>query len=237
MLQIMICDDLEQDLVEIEALLTQYGIKRRIELDIRKFSKPEAVLYELQDGIIPQILILDVEMPGMDGFALAAQIREITSAVILIFLTSHEELAIRGYRVNALRYVPKLTMGTDLEEALDCAVKEIGVLDKKSIQLKRYSDLFQIPYKEIIYVKREGRVLKIKTASNGELTDPRGISEFHDIINDPRFLFIDRGCFVNIDYIKQLSGYDLTLKTGDVLPVSRRSLQTVKSALLEYWSE
>ena len=237
MLQIIICDDREQDLTEIERLLTQYGVKRRIELEIQKFSKPEALLYELQDGSSPQILILDVEMPGMDGFELAGKIREITSTAILIFLTSHEELAIRGYHFNAFRYVPKLMMESDLEEAMDSAIKELGTLDKKSVQLKRYSDLFQVPYKEIIYVMRTGRVLKIKTVLNGELSDRRGIAEFFDLLNYPRFLFIDRGCFVNMDYIKQLSGYDLTLKTEDVLPVSRRSLQTVKNALLEYWSE
>lgn len=236
MIQILICDDSKHDLEIIEQHIVHYGRKEHIDFDIRKFFNPEAVLYELQDGSIPQIFILDVEMPGMDGFELAEKIRKITSTSILLFLTSHEDLAIHGYKVNAFRYISKLKMESGIEEALCSSIKELQVLNKKCITLKHYSDIFLIPYKEIIYVMRLARVLKIKTVFNGELSDYRGINELYESLGDSRFLFIDRSCFVNIYYINSLSGYDLILKNGDTLPVSRRSLQKVKQALLEYWS-
>ena len=236
MIQILICDDSKHDLEIIEQHIVRYGQKEHIDFDIRKFNKPEAVLYELQDGCVPQIFILDVEMPGMDGFELAKRIRKITSTSILLFLTSHENLAIHGYQVNAFRYISKLKMKSGIEEALCASIKELQVLDKKCITLKHYSDIFLIPYKEIIFVMRVARVLKVKTVFNGELSDYRGINELYESLGDSRFLFIDRSCFVNIDYINSLSGYDLILKNGEILSVRRRSLQAVKKALLEYWA-
>ena len=83
---------------------------------------------------------------------------------------------------------------------------------------------------------RVARVLRIKTVFNGDLSDYRGINDLYEQLGDSRFLFIDRSCFVNIDYISQLSGYNLILKNGEILSVSRRALQSVKKALLQYWS-
>ena len=236
MIQVLICDDCIQDLEEIERQIILFGQKQHIDFDIRTFSEPEAVLIELQDSGIPQIFILDVEMPGMDGFELAEKIREITSTALIFFLTSHEDLAIHGYHVNAFRYITKLNMAQGLDEALSSAVKELQTIDKKCITLKRYADLFLVPYKEIVYVMRVSRVLTIKTVFNGELSDHRGINELYAQLNDPRFLLIDRSCFVNIDFVSSIVGCDLKLKNGETLPVSRRSLQKVKQALLEYWS-
>lgn len=57
------------------------------------------------------------------------------------------------------------------------------------------------------------------------------------MLSDNRFLFVDRSCFVNIDYISQIKGYSLKLTDGQILPISRRSLQNVKQTLLEQWGE
>lgn len=235
MITIAVCDDSEQDIAYVSQGLERYAAKKHVEFDVRTFLKPEALLYELSDGKIPQIFILDVSMPGMDGFTLAEKIREVTSSSILIFLTSHADMAIHGYKVNALRYLVKLNMEQYMEEAMDSAIKELALADKQSVLLHRYNDLFLIPYKELIYVTRVSRALKIATVFNGELTDSRGITEFFNVLNDNRFLFIDRGCFVNIDFIYQLVDYDLKLKNGEVLSVSRRMLQSVKQKVLEYW--
>lgn len=192
-------------------------------------------MYEVEDGKIADIFILDVEMPDMDGFELADKIREYTETSVIIFLTSHDEMASMGYKSKALRYVIKLNLERDIEEALESAVAEISSADDKTITLHRYNDYWRIPYKDIICVSRIYRQLVITTRLLGEITDNRGIKEFFDTLEDNRFLFIDRSCFVNIDYISRINGFSLKLKDGQVLPISRRSLKNVKQTLLEQW--
>ncbi|MGN1194402.1 MAG: LytR/AlgR family response regulator transcription factor [Acutalibacteraceae bacterium] len=235
MIKITVCDDSESDIGIVKSEIENYFSKNRLQFSLNSFLKPDLLLFELQDGKISDIYILDVSMPGMDGFELAKDIREYSSTAIIIFLTSHEDQAIDGYRAKALRYVIKLNLERDLKEALDCAVSEISKTDSDVITLHRYNDYWRIPYGDIICVSRISRQLIITTESYGEITDHRGIKQFFDTLNDRRFIFIDRSCFVNIDYISQITGYSLKLKNGLNLPISRRSMQNVKQILLEQW--
>lgn len=235
MFNVSICDDSKYDIDKIKNALGMFSKRKHVELSISEFSNPEMLMYEIEDGKIADIFILDVEMPNMDGFELADKIREHTETSIIIFLTSHDEMASMGYKSKALRYVIKLNLERDIEEALDSAIAEISNVNDKTITLHHYNDYWRIAYKDIICVTRISRQLVITTRLLGDITDNRGIKEFFDMLSDNRFLFVDRSCFVNIDYISQINGFSLKLKDGQVLPISRRSLKNVKQTLLEQW--
>lgn len=235
MIRINICDDSQQDIEVLKNELEKYELKKHISFDIVDFSKPELLSYELQDNRLADIYILDVSMPGINGFELADEIRKYTETAVIIFLTSMESQASMGYKSRALRYVLKLNIESELEEAVDSAVAQVKKPDEKIITIRRYNEYWRVPYRDIVCVSRLSRQLVITTVSQEELRDNRGITEFYNILDDNRFLFIDRGCFVNVDYISQLSGYDLKLKNGKILQISRRCLQGVKKFLLEYW--
>lgn len=237
MFNVSICDDSKYDIDKIKNALGMFSKRKHVELSISEFSNPEMLMYEIEDGKIADIFILDVEMPNMDGFELADKIREHTETSIIIFLTSHDETASMGYKSKALRYVIKLNLERDIEEALDSAIAEISNVNDKTITLHHYNDYWRIAYKDIICVTRISRQLVITTRLLGDITDNRGIKEFFDMLSDNRFLFVDRSCFVNIDYISQIKGYSLKLTDGQILPISRRSLQNVKQTLLEQWGE
>lgn len=237
MFNVSICDDSKYDIDKIKNALGMFSKRKHVELSISEFSNPEMLMYEIEDGKIADIFILDVEVPNMDGFELADKIREHTETSIIIFLTSHDEMASMGYKSKALRYVIKLNLERDIEEALDSAIAEISNVNDKTITLHRYNDYWRIAYKDIICVTRISRQLVITTRLLGDITDNRGIKEFFDMLSDNRFLFVDRSCFVNIDYISQIKGYSLKLTDGQILPISRRSLQNVKQTLLEQWGE
>ncbi len=235
MLNIFLCDDNKYDIEKIKSLIHFFSKKNDIEFNITDFSNPNLLIYDLDEGKIADIFILDVEMPEMNGFELAEKIRDKSETAVIIFLTSHNELAHKGYKSKALRYVIKMNLEKDMEEALESAVAELRKTDTKTVTLHRYNDFRNIPYKDIMYVSKVSRQLVIATSSFGEMADSNGIKELFESLNDRRFLFIDRSCFVNIDYISQLNGYTLKLKNGQELPISRRSLQIVKRALMEYW--
>ena len=235
MITVYCCDDNALDLKLLSEALSIYKKDKRTDLTVRQFTNPQALLYEVEDAKIPEIFILDIEMPEMDGFQLAEKLRAHTSTAIILFLTSHDEFAAKGYKSKALRYINKLHLEKELYEAMDAALEELSVADEKTVQLHHYGDHWRMPYSEIVCVERIGRQLVITAASGEQITDPRGISDFFSDLHDARFLFIDRGCFVNLNYISRLSGFQLTLKTGKILTVSRRNLQNVKQTILEQW--
>lgn len=235
MININLCDDSQFDLACLKKEIEKYEGIKNIKFNISSFSKPENLIYELEDGNVADIYILDVSMPEKNGFELAQEIRNYSDSAIIIFLTSMENEAVKGYKSKALRYLFKANISRDLEEALDSALAEISKSDGKTITLHRYSDYWRIDYRDIIFVSRLSRQLVITTESHGELTDNRGITELYNQLDDSRFVFIDRGCFVNVDYIAQLSGCDLKMKNGRILQISRRLAPKVKHLLLERW--
>ena len=192
-------------------------------------------MYELSDNRLSDIYILDVSMPGKNGFSVAEEIRKLSPNSIIIFLTSHSEFAPVGYLYEAHRYVLKLRIKEDLPEALTSAVRKLPNTDDHSVIIRRYNDVWKIPYSDIVSVTRVGRQLQILMVTQEAIQDSRGIKEFFDLLNDERFLFIDRGCFINIDFASKVTGAAIKLTTGHILPISRRSLQSVKAAILHRW--
>ncbi len=235
MINVVVCDDNINDINIIKTELDKYSMTNHVDFKIGEFSNPQMLIYELEDGKIADIFILDVSMPNIDGFELADRIRKYTETSVIIFLTSLEDQAINGYKSKALRYIIKLNIQRDLKEAMNSAIEELSNIDGKTITLHRYNDYWRILYKDIMSVTRVSRQLVITTNSLGDITDNRGIKELFDLLNDNRFIFVDRSCFVNIDFITQINGYNLKLTNGQTLPISRRSLQKVKQTLVERW--
>ncbi len=236
MYKIIICDDSESDTKATGEAIKDYARKNRLDFRISEFTRPEALLCEIAENTIGDIYILDIEMPDINGFEIADKIRCHSQNAVIIFLTSHDELALNGYKLRALRYILKLNFKNEITEALDAAVAEIKKSEEATVVLRRYNDYYKIPLCDVISVSRASRHLVIKTRLLGELTDTRGLKEFFTTLNDERFLFIDKSCFINIDYVSQINGLDLILTTGQKLPISRRSMQTVKQTLLEHWA-
>ncbi len=235
MINIVVCDDSKYDLRIIENELKKYEQSKHVNMQVLYFDSSEALIYEIDDKKIADIYILDVSMPRVNGFQLAEKIRKYTSTAIILFLTTMEDQASKGYRFKALRYIIKYNLQRDFTEAMDSAITELEDATTNTVALHYYNDYWRIPYKEIIYVMKAPRQILVNTSTLGELTDPRGITEFFNVLEDNRFIFIDRSYFVNIDYIAQITGYELKLTTGETLPISRRSLQNVKQAIMLQW--
>ncbi len=235
MIRITICDDNTHELSLIEQRVNLVMSQFHQPYMVFSFSSSVNLLYEIRDNRISDIYLVDVSMPEVNGFQLAEEIRTHIPDAIIIFITSHSEQASIGYRYKALRYVDKNRLEEDLYEAMECAVKELERQIEKNITVYRYNDVWKIPYSNIVFVSRTARQLEINTTTQGIIIDNRGIQELYDLLNDDRFLFIDRSCFVNIDYASQISGYTLKVSTGHVLPISRRSLRNVKSTIVKYW--
>lgn len=156
---------------------------------------------------------------------------------MIIFLSSHTEFQFtqEGYKVQALRYVSKLIMETTLAEALEAAIQAHQKGEDSYYTFSHYSDVVRIPLGEILYVHRVKRMAVIVTEKRGEFQIKRPLRDIYAELNDLRFVFVDRSCFVNLNQIMSLAENEVTLKNGEKLPVSRKMLPVVKSTILKLW--
>lgn len=233
--QIVICDDIKEECEIITKEIDSYMSRRGLSFNADIDQDPLSVLNKVKAGIVPDICLLDVEMPRMDGFELAGKLREADYQGVIIFLTSHTELAAKGYKSRALRYVSKLDLPRELPEALDAAFVALKDSDNVSTTLEHSGGIQKIFHRDIVYVRREQKNIIITKGDGTEIRYRISLRDFYDLLSDGRFFIIDKGCFVNLDYISGFSKTDAELINGETLPVSRRSLQPLKVRLAQYW--
>lgn len=201
MLKIALCDDDAVFLKELTGKIQELLRFEEKNAAIASFVNPTALTASVASGDRFDIFILDVEMPQIDGFKVAADLRKYQPNVALIFLTSHLQYAPEGYKVDALRFISKLNVDETLPEALQKALHTLEQQDQHSLLVQHYKNFSRVLYQNIIYVRKTARSVQIITSNQGVIKDNRGIKELFDILNDPRFIFVDRSYFVNLDIL------------------------------------
>ncbi|MFR6692480.1 LytR/AlgR family response regulator transcription factor [Hominenteromicrobium sp.] len=237
MIRIALCDDNKEDMLQLHQKIIEWYREnsKNQSVSITEYSDSVYLSSVIDAGDSHDVFFLDVEMPKVDGFQLADKIRNKLPAAIIVFLTSHSELAPDGYKFRALRYVSKLVLSQKLPEALEAVQKEFSALGSGYLVVPHYTDALRIPYNEILYVQHILRSSQIYTLRQGVIKDNRGLKTIYSVIGDKRFIYIDRSTFVNIDFIRELKGNEIILRTGESLAISRPMLANVKETIVRMW--
>lgn len=235
MLRIAICDD-EEKMVSLNAEITEQCLKEAVAAgEIKTYGSSDNLLYDIaEDRFFFDLILLDIEMPGVTGMELAAKIKPVLPDVKIIFITSHIEYAIDAFELSIFRYVPKSELERRLPTAVTDALKLILLEEGRVYTIRTSSRLERIPYKDILYIERDGKNARIVTAS-GVSKVRSTLQGVYDELKAEEFLFIDRGCIVNMIHIMQISSGSAVLKDGTRLPVSRSHLAEVKEQINNYW--
>lgn len=235
MLRIAICDDDNSAVMankEItEKCLSQSGSVGRIDT----YTSSDNLLYDItEDNFFFDLILLDIEMPGNTGMEMAEKIKPCLPNVRIIFITSHIEYAIDAFELSIFRYVPKNDIEKRLSAAVCDAVKLLRLEEGKIYTIQTKSRLEKIPCKEIYYIERDGKNASI-TATGGVSKVRKSLQQVYGELDAEEFIYIDRGCIVNMIHIMQVKEGMAVLKNGVSLPISRTHLQEVKAQINNYW--
>lgn len=234
MIRVALCDDDSHFLERLHQSVDLWFTEHQIVSSCTEYLSAKALWNSIETTGF-DIFFLDIEMPEIDGMELARQIREALPDSVIIFLTSHDEFAPDGYRVQALRYLSKLTWKQYLSEALSAAMEQQEKQPTGSLAVSHYGNIHRILYRDILYIRHISRYCQIVTKAGKTIQDERGIKRLFEIIEDERFIFIDRGAFINLDYIQKIENGEAVMINGDSLPISRRLLPQVKLTINRYY--
>ena len=93
--RIFLCDDSAKDTEYLFGFVESWAKQRAYALEIRRFSSGEALLFSLEDEM-PDILLLDIEMPGINGVELARRVREKSEDAQIVFVTGYSDYIAEG---------------------------------------------------------------------------------------------------------------------------------------------
>ena len=104
------------------------------------------------DGFFYDLILLDIEMPGISGMEIPQQLKGFLPNVRIIFVTSHTEYAIDAFELSIFRYVPKNNLEVKLAAAVNDAAKLIELEAGQEYTIQTASRMEKIPYKDIFYI-------------------------------------------------------------------------------------
>ena len=234
-IKIAICDDDEKAVALHEKIVKACLQSEGIGCEITTYTQSRNLLYDItDDAFFYDLILLDIEMPGINGMELPQKIKEFLPNVRIIFVTSHTEYAIDAFELSIFRYVPKNNLEVKLPAAVLDAARLIELESGQEYTIQTVNRMEKIPFKDIFYVQRDGKNASI-VSSAGTAKVRKSLQQVFDELNTPEFIFIDRGCIVNIIQIMKISGGMAVLKNGEQLPISRSHLQEVKQKINQFW--
>ena len=133
MYRIAIVDDDREFVEELKKYINQYGQEEGQEFEISAFYDGAEIL----ENYAPKydLILLDIEMPKVNGMDAAEKIREVDENVVLMFITNMAQYAIRGYSVGALDFVMKPITYYTFSMKIKRALKRVQKKELSSILL------------------------------------------------------------------------------------------------------
>ena len=230
--KIAICDDSAADQKYIMKLTEHWAEKMQHTIQTDPFPSAESFLFHYAGHKDYDILLLDIEMGGMDGVSLAKKLRQDNEKIQIIFITGFPDFIAEGYEVSALHYLIKPVEEDTLAKTLDRAAANLKKADR-ALVFSANGETFRINVGEILYVEALAHFCRIKMPE--EVFEIRQkFSELEKKLGEG-FIRTHRSYLVRISCIKRISKIEIILDSGDRIPLSRSNYQAVNQAFIRYF--
>ena len=178
-------------------------------------------------------VFLDIEMPGLNGLDAAKKLRELGGDLLIVFLTSHTELAMEGYEVDALRFLPKDCSDKKLTEALKAISREIG--SKPSIVIRQKGEEIVVMPEQIIYAEADNNTVHFYL-ENDTISARMKLTEALELLENAAqsFVRVHRCTIVNVRHVKKYTAKDILLDNGLTVPISKSCSADFKTKMFDF---
>lgn len=221
-MNIVVCDDEKYYVDIIESALEKLLQEQGIPCEITTFSSGEALLASNMKQV--DVCLLDVKMMKWDGFQTAQRIHKRNVNCGIIFLSNYPDDMGEGYRVNAIRYLPKLAINSPFfEEAVMEAIHRYH-RDEDYVKISINREDILVPIHQILYLERNVRKITIvmtKSASRDKYEFYGSMNRYANLLNSKGFDFCHQSFLVNFKYVKNLEKDSVIMTEGDPVPISR----------------
>lgn len=229
-MKIAICDDDWHMQQTLRLLIDE--IYQDLDMLVDGFTSGEALLAAVQKQSQPyQLILLDIEMRGIDGLETARRVRALLPDCYIIFITSHDEFALTGYEVQAFRYLVKPVQPEKLTEAISAVRAELA--DQLTLHVEDGPVEALVRARDIFYVEAQDKRVRLVTARE-TFSDRRGIDEVAALLAQEDFYRVHRSYLINLRYVAFMDGTTVQLVNGDQVPISRLRKKAFKNAFQAY---
>lgn len=221
MITIASIEDNSEEERTLRAHLMRWAEEKNLDIDITWYSS--SVEYISQQRSF-DIILMDIDLPGVNGMEAATLLRTYDEETPLIFVTNLAQYAVKGYEVNALDFIVKPVSYHALSVRMDKALKLLDRKRGKNVAIFTRDSVRVLSSADIAYVDVTNHNLVYHVVSGGkeEQINVRGtLKNAEADLDAESFTRISNSCVVNMNFVKQVQGDALYMVTGEVLYFSR----------------
>ena len=164
MLKIAVVEDQQEVRDELCRFIRQYAAENSLQVEVLPIEDGAVIAEHYEPGY--DIIFMDVEMPGLDGFGAAEKIRAVDADAVLVFVTNMAQYAIKGYEVDALDYVLKPVSYGAFCTKLSRAIQRVQRRKGGQVALQLSGGGMQLlDTGDILYLETRNRMLYYHTSS------------------------------------------------------------------------
>lgn len=230
MYRIALVDDEKIFTDQIEEYIRQYQAENLAEFQVSVFHSSTEFIAGFQKEY--DLILLDVEMPELNGMELAHKIREVDEQVVLMFITNMAQYAIHGYSVGALDFVTKPINYYTFAMKLTRALKRVPKKESTSILLTMADGVKRIDIKQIYYLEVQNRLLHYHT-EEGEFVVRGSLQAAEERLSGHPFEKCNHWYLVNLMHVKEVRK-NIVVVGSHELEISRRNKTSFLKALTDY---
>lgn len=229
-LKLAIAEDDPKCAADLRSFVERYCREHGLDSQIQVF--PDGM--ELVEDYRPvwDVLLLDIEMPHLDGMKAAQRIRTVDPAVLIIFITYMGKYAIRGYEVSALDFVLKPVNYSKLAMRLRHVEEIIRRREERFLLVPENGELFRVLTADIRYIEVANRHIHIHTSDHVYVTNGT-LSKLEQTLEGQPFARCSHSHLVNLRHVTSVQR-DTVAMEGAAVPLSRSRQKSFLQALSDY---
>ena len=237
MIRIAICDDEKKFLDTAEQMVKLYMDEKSVPFQADTYGISSELVDAIEKGIVYDIYLLDIYMPGITGMSIATELRSRGVKSPVIFLTSSSDHALEAFGVNATHYLLKPYSKDHFYVGMDKAMQSLTSHKDPGIVLKVDNEYRSIPLSQIIYCEAEDKYQRLYL-ENGEklLVRISGAELYRQLSQCDSFNRCGRAHIINLDHVNRVTSDGAVFNNGTQLKLPHTVLAGLRKAFFDYFN-
>lgn len=243
MYNIALCDDCKEYIQYLKDIISEANKQYNFDVRIYEYSSGEELICNLDDKIYIDLLILDMELGGLDGDETARIFREKFANSVLVFCSGVRLPTIESFKATPFRYILKQQNRQEIVKTMQEVLYEV---QKKSfvpsIMSHYRGSSYKIILDNILYFENAKRGSSIivhpdceEVKMNEKLLVDKKPPELEGELKQFGFALAQSSYLVNMNHIKVLRSEDLIFDTGEILKISRSYKKVFTEAFVKHF--
>lgn len=233
MLRIAVVEDEPECCAMIQNMLQQYEAEHQMQMAVTAFSDGSGLMEHYKKDF--DILLLDIEMPELNGMDAAEQIRRQDGDVVIVFITNMAQYAIKGYEVDALDFILKPINYYTFSMRFTRAVSRVKKKQDRWICLNLADGMKRLEISRIYYIEIQNRMLHYHT-QDGEYIVRGTLKNVQEQLENCHFVKCNHWYLVNLQHVSEIKK-NIVVVAGSELEVSRRMRTAFLAAVTDYMGQ